>query len=404
MDKQTRSGGLLKTVKFAGKILIVLLVIFGIFLLGVNVGSGRLYIGKLSRQSGLPASLNYSSVNEEYQALRNNYYESLNESQVLDGIKHGLAQSTNDPYTVYFTPKEAQQFNNQLNQTFSGIGAELGQDGNGTLQVIAPIADSPAAKAGLQSKDLIISINGNSTNGISVDQAVQKIRGPAGTKVSLGIVRAGSSKDITIVRENITVPSVKYKIINGNIGYMQITTFSEDTSDLAAKAAKYFKDNNVKGVVLDLRDNPGGLLDAAVNVSSLWLPSGTLVLQEKRGNEILQSYYASGNNPLLKMPTVVLLNSGSASASEITAGALHDNKAAYLVGEKSYGKGVVQQLINLSGGAQLKVTVASWYRPNGQNINKKGISPDKSVTLTQEQLSAGNDTQLNASVDYINSK
>lgn len=380
----------------------VAVVIFGA---GVGVGDGQIQIGMHhynSLSSSLPASLNFDSVNDVYQSLKENYDGQLTENQLLAGLKHGLAQSTNDPYTEYFTPQEAKQFNDQLNNAFSGIGAELGEDTSGNLQIIAPIAGTPAAQAGLKAQDLIATINGASTSGISVDQAVTKIRGQAGTKVTLGIVRDHQQQlNFTITRQNITVPSVTTKSLPGNIGYMSISTFADDTTSLAQKAADQFASDHVKGIVLDLRDDPGGLLDAAVHVSSLWLPQNQLILQEKRGSEVVQSYYALGGDELHGIPTVILVNGGSASASEITTGALHDNGAAYVIGQKSYGKGVVQQLVNFGDGSQLKVTVASWYRPNGQNINHKGITPDKTVNLSDADAKAGNDTQLQAAEDYL---
>ncbi len=373
-----------------------------VFIVGVNVGNGRIGLSG-PNQTGLPSTLNYTSVTQEYNALRDNYDGKLTTAQILNGIKHGLADSANDPYTEYFTSAEAQTFNNELNSNISGIGAEIGQDGSGNIQIIAPIDGSPAAKAGLKAGELITSINGQSTAGLNVDNAVNKIRGKAGSTVTLGLLDGNQARFITITRQNITVPSVNTKILSGNIGYMQITTFADDTSSLAQKAAKQFVSEKVKGIVLDLRDDPGGLLSAAINVSSLWLPQNDLVLQEKTGNTVVASNYSNGDDILTNIPTVILINSGSASASEITTGALHDNEKAYVIGTKSYGKGVVQQLINLSGGAQLKVTIASWYRPDGQNINHKGITPDQSVNLSEADLAAGNDTQLTAAETYLNS-
>lgn len=373
-----------------------------IFLLGIAFGSGKLSIGGGGENGNLPNSLSFSSVNQVYQLLKNNYDGKLTTGQLLDGLKEGLAQSTNDPYTEYFNAKEAQQFNQELNNSFSGIGAELGQDSSGNLEIISPIAGSPAANAGLKPKDLITEINGQSTSGMSTDAAVNKIRGNAGTQVTLTIVRNHEQTlHYTITRSNITVPSVNTKTLNGNIGYIQITSFSDDTSKLALQAAQKFKSQHVKGIVLDLRDDPGGLVDAAINVSSMWLPQGTLIMQEKHDSQVVQTYDSTGNDPLYKVPTVVIVNDGSASASEITAGALHDNGAAKIFGVKSYGKGVVQQIFNLTGGGELKVTIASWYRPDGQNINKKGITPDQMVKISDADMQAHNDTQLQAAEQYL---
>lgn len=402
LQKLPRKIGRHKRVLLPIGVAIVALVIFG---LGVATGQGRISFGSHQGVTGLPDQLDYSTVNQVYDSLKSNYDGKLTESQLLDGLKHGLAQATKDPYTEYFTSKEANNFSNELNNSFSGIGAELSQDADGNISIIAPISGFPAEKAGLKAQDIITSINGESTSGMSVDAAVSKIRGNSGTKVTLQVLRGGSQQlSFTITRQNIQVPSVNTKILPGNIGYMQIITFADDTSDLARQAADKFAAAHVKGIIVDLRDNPGGLLDAAVHVSSLWLPQGDTILQEKRGSVVVNTYNAGGADTLEGIPTVVLINGGSASASEITAGALHDNNAAHLIGVKSYGKGVVQQLINFNDGSELKVTVASWYRPDGQNINKKGITPDQVVKLTDADAKAGNDTQLTAAETYLVSK
>lgn len=373
-----------------------------VFFVGVNVGDGQIRIPVRSVASGnLPAKLDYNTVNQLYQSLRSNYDGKLTEAQLLDGMKHGLAAAANDPYTVYFTPKESKSFQDGLNNTFSGVGAELGQDAQHNLQVISPIDGMPAQKAGLKAQDLIATINGKSTAGMSVDQAVNLIRGKAGTKVTLSIIRGTQQFDLTITRQDIQIPSVTYKTLDNNLGYIQISTFADDTPSLIVKATTALKKDNVRGVILDLRDNPGGEVDSAVAVSSQWLPGNQLIMQEKRGSQVVESYQSTGEATLQGVPTVVLVNGGSASASEITAAALHDNKQAYIIGEKSYGKGVVQQLINFGDGSQLKVTVASWYRPNGKNINHRGITPDQIVKLTDDDAKAGNDTQLTAAENYL---
>lgn len=375
-----------------------------IFTAGIFVGDGRisLHSGYKSENASLPEQLDYSSVNELYSALKQNYDGKLTESELLNGIKTGLANAPKDPYTVYFTPKEASDFSNELNNSFSGIGAELSKDKDDNLIVVAPISGFPAEKAGIKAQDVITAINGKSTSGLSIDEAVQQIRGKAGTIVKLTVVRNRAKQlDFSITRQTIQIPSVDYKVIKDNIGYIHITTFADDTASLIEKAANSLQSKHVKGIVLDLRDNPGGLLSAAVSVASQWLPEGTNILQERRESTIVQSYSATGGATLQGMPTVVLINAGSASASEITAGALHDNKAATIIGEKSFGKGVVQQLINLKDGSQLKVTVASWYRPNGQNINKKGITPDQAVKPGKDDRAGGSDAQQTAAIEYL---
>ena len=280
-----------KAIKWPLISVVAVIVAFGLIILGINIGNGQISFGR-SNLTGLPSQLNYASVNQVYQSLRENYDGKLTESQVLNGIKEGLAASANDPYTEYFTPAEASSFSQELDNSFSGIGAELSQNSQGIIEIIAPIASTPAAKAGLQPDDLVTSINGQTTSGMTTDQSVNLIRGKAGTKVTLGIIRGNQQLSVTITRENITVPSVNTKILSGNIGYMQITTFANDTSTLAQQDAQQFANEHVKGIVLDLRNDPGGLVTAAVNVSSLWLPNGQTVFSERRGSTIIQTYYS----------------------------------------------------------------------------------------------------------------
>jgi carboxyl-terminal processing protease len=394
---------------------LVLLVL--VFLLGLYIGNGDIGIGQQSYNkslnTNLPNRLNYSSVTKVYQALISNYDGKLSQTQLLNGLKEGLAAATNDPYTEYFTASQAKQFNGELNNSFSGIGVEVSENSQNELEVIAPVAGSPAAKAGLKPDDIISEINGVSTSGMSADAGVAKIKGKAGTNVTLQITRGSQTLSYTITRANIDAPSVTTKILPGNVGYMSISTFADDTSGLTEKAAQQFSKDKVKGIVLDLRDNPGGLVTAAIHVSSLWLKPGQEVMQEKRGSQVVGTETALGGDILNGIPTVVLINSGSASASEITAGALHDNNDAYLIGQKSFGKGVYQDVICITGtqnsdgscpADELKVTVGAWYRPDGKNINHLGIEPDQIVQLTDAEAAAGNDTQLTAAESYLANK
>lgn len=374
-----------------------------IFFVGVAVGNGTIsFASTASQNTELPAQLDYRSVGQLYTAIKDNYDGKLTEQQLLDGMKSGLAQATGDPYTEYFNKEDAKEFTQQLEGSFTGIGAELGQDENKNLIVVAPISGFPAEEAGVRAKDVIATIDGKSTVGMSVDDAVKKIRGESGTKVTLELVRdRKESLKVTITRAEIKIPSVEWSIGDNNIGYMKITQFSEDTARLAEEAAQEFKAKDVSGVVLDMRDNPGGLLDAAVEVSSLWLKNNAVVLQEKRDGQVIQTYRANGNNILSGIPTRVLINGGSASASEITAGALLDNKAATLIGEKSYGKGSVQRILPLKDGTEVKITIARWYRPNGQNIDKQGIEPTKKVELTDDDYAQKRDPQKDTAVQEL---
>lgn len=380
---------------------VVLLVFMG----GVFVGQGKIGFlneGAYTSRNTLPTNFNYKQVDELYQTLRQNYDGKLTEDQVIEGLKHGLAKSTGDPYTEYFNASEATEFNSELQGTISGIGAQLELDQAGTVTVVAPLGGSPAEAAGLRAKDAIISVDGKSTANMTVSDAVEKIRGKKGTTVKLVVLRDGKQRlDFTIKRDTIQIPTAVSKILDDNVGYLQVSQFSEDTNRLVSEAVTKFQESGVKKVILDLRDNPGGEVSTAVSLSSLWLDKGDLIVQQRRGDVVIDNQYATKLNSLKGMKTVVLVNGGSASASEITALALRDHKAAYMIGEKTYGKGVVQQLIPFSDGSSLKVTVARWYSPNGTNINLKGISPDKTVAPTEDDYKNNNDVQLKAAQDWL---
>ncbi|HSX46564.1 MAG TPA: S41 family peptidase, partial [Patescibacteria group bacterium] len=256
-----------------------------IFLSGVGIGDGRIMLvrsANKSEQKSLPANLDYTSVEQVYDTLKKDYDGQLDATKLLDGIKAGLATAAGDPYTEYMNKTEAKDFNNQLSGTFTGIGAELSKDAQGNVIVISPISGFPAEKAGLKPKDIIAEIDGKPATGITLNDAVSKIRGAAGTTVKLKLIRNSQPIDVEITRATITVPSVDSKVLDGNIGYIKISRFGDDTAQLATKAAQDLKQQNVKGVVLDMRSDPGGLLDAAVSVSSLWLDQGKTVLTERR--------------------------------------------------------------------------------------------------------------------------
>ncbi len=378
----------------------VVLVATLIFASGWAFGRGKIsFTGIKNGKIASGGSLNYATVDEVYQALKDNYDGTLDDTKMIDGLKTGLANAAGDPYTEYFNVADTKSFNEQLTGSFQGIGAELGKDG-ANIVIIAPIAGSPAEKAGIKPKDIIAKIDDKTTDNMTTDQAVKLIRGNAGTNVKLTIVRGGALQEITITRAQITIPSTTWKI-DGSIGILTISRFSEDTPQLVSQAADEFLSKNVTGIVLDLRSDPGGLLESAVKLSSYWLDEGKVVLNEKRGGVTQRTYKALGNPRFKGIKTVVLIDAGSASASEITAGALHDHGVATLLGEKSYGKGSVQQLLQLAGGATLKVTIARWYTPNDKNIDKQGIEPDKEVKQSEEDTKNKVDTQLQAALSAL---
>lgn len=383
------------------KIFIIFFVLFWVFSAGYGLGGGKINFNRFSTvgsNKNLPNNLNYDQVEQVYDELRANYDGKLDEEKLIEGLKQGLVSASGDPYTEYMSPEKAEEFKGELEGTFEGIGALLGKNERGNIIVISPIDGFPAKKAGLQPRDEIVEINDENAIGLTTDQAVSKIRGPKGTIVKLRIIRA-EKEDLKfeIERAEINIPSVESKTLDGNIGYIKISRFSDDTSGLTQEAARKFKSANVAKVILDLRGNPGGYLESAVDVSSLWLKDKT-VLEEKRDNIVIKSYKSRGEAVLLGIKTVVLIDSGSASASEIVSGALKDNNAATLLGEKTFGKGSVQQPQTLGNGGLLKVTIARWFTPNGKNIDKEGINPDKEVKISEDEVKQGKDPQLEAAI------
>lgn len=347
------------------------------------------------------AEADYSSLNSLYGLLERNFDGKITQQKALDGAKAGLVASAGDPYTVYLTAEEAKQLSNDLQGKLSGIGAEIGLRNN-IITVIAPIEGTPADKAGVKAGDLIARINDEDTTGMSVETAVSKIRGKKDTQVTLRIVRSGSDPlTITITRDDITVPSVKSSLKNGNVGYIDITQFGPNTATQVDEAARTLKGQGATKIILDLRNNPGGYLDAGVAVASQFLTTGKPVVEERVGQKSVKQLSASGGGQLVGLPTIVLINGGSASASEIVAAALRDNKVAKIVGEKSFGKGSVQEIKDLPGGAQLKVTIAHWYTPAGVNIGKEGIKPDTETKLTSDDNNAGRDPQLDKALELL---
>ncbi|MFH1582923.1 MAG: S41 family peptidase [Candidatus Falkowbacteria bacterium] len=295
--------------------------------------------------------------------------DKLDDKTMFYGAIKGVVESIGDPYTVFMEPKVAKEFSDDLAGTFEGIGAEIGKKDD-IIIIVAPLADMPAEKVGLQAGDKIYGINGESTAGLAIDEAVSKIRGPKGTEVTLTIFREGSdkTKDFKIIRQTILVKSVRTKMSDDRIFTITITNFNDDTSELFKKAVSDAVQKNPKGIILDLRNNPGGYLETAIDVASEWIDQGVVVI-EQFSQEKKNEYLHRGRARLKDFPTVVLVNQGSASASEIVSGALKDDGKATIVGMKTFGKGSVQTLRELKDGSSVKITVAKCLTPKGYNIN-----------------------------------
>ncbi len=335
--------------------------------------------------------------------LHKHFDGDISSDKQVEGAIAGMVASLGDPYTAFLSAEQSQELSSDLKGNFKGVGIEVGIK-NDKLTVIAPIDNAPAAKAGVQAGDIIVAVNDEETSAMSLDVAVSKIRGEKGTEVKLTIIRGSSDpKEYKITRDEITVESVKSELKTGNIGLIKISRFGDDTVERVDGAARELMRQGARGVVVDLRNNPGGYLQGAVDVTSEFLSDGVVVEQRSRKeNSIVHRAIPGGS--MTNLPVVVLINGGSASASEIMAGALRDNNRATLVGEKTFGKGSVQQLFDLSGGTAVKITVAHWYTPKGVNISKEGVKPDVEVKQSDQDYNAGRDPQLDRALEVIKSK
>lgn len=342
-------------------------------------------------------TLDLSSVQQTYQRLREKYDGSVDVSALINGASRGLVAAAGDPYTLYMDKAEAEEFGKELSgEIGGGIGAEIGVR-SGQPTIVRVLAGNPAQAAGLKAGDVILAVNDEVTRDYNAAKTAELVRGKEGSSVKLIVKRSGETKEFTITRAIVNNPSVTSSIDNG-IGTIKISRFDQQTAELARQAALSLTAARVRGVVLDLRDNGGGYVDAAQAVAGLWLDASHVVVTEKTGDKVIGTLHATGDPILRNLKTVVLMNGSTASASEIVAGALKDHGKATLIGEKTFGKGTVQEQVKLAGGALLKVTVARWYTPHGKNITKEGIQPDQAVTMTASDLDAGSDPQLQAAL------
>lgn len=318
---------------------------------------------------------------------------SINITDEYYGILKGLVASLGDPHSSFFDPEQTQEYSNGLSGSFEGIGAELTIK-NGALVIVAPLKGSPAEKAGLQSNDIIIKINGETTDALDLDTAISKIRGGEGTTVVLTIVREGQDpKDYSLTRQKISIASV-YVAIEDDIAIITLTSFTEDTMKQLDSAVQEILLKNPKGLILDLRNNPGGLLDVSVEVANVFLPKDSVVVIERAGDGTETTHTTSIEGKLKTIPMTLLVNEGSASAAEIVAGALKDHGRATLIGTKTFGKGTVQTYEVLPDGSSLKLTVAEWFTPHNESFDGKGIEPDVVVEMSDEDYTNGKDPQM----------
>ena len=396
-------------------VLLALVLILG-FVGGVTVGaaSGTRVLSNVpllgDNLSATPdPSVDFTDFWKVYNALNSRFVQTHSSStpptaqQKLWGAIQGLTAAYGDPYTVFMPPEDAKAFQDDISGNFDGVGMEVGMNKDGVITVIAPLKNTPAERAGLRAGDLIIAIDGKTTEGTSVDEAVKLIRGPKGTKVKFTVYRDSKTLDLTAVRDTIQVPTLDSSYDEKTGVYtISLYEFTGTAANLFDQALVKFRQSGSKKLLIDLRGNPGGYLDAAVSMASHFLPSGTTVVTEDyngKGDNLVHRSTGSGGVPD-GTKVAILIDQGSASASEILSGALHDNKVATLIGTRSFGKGSVQELINIDGGA-LKITVARWLTPSGISISNGGLTPDIKVDRTEDDVTSGKDPQKDRAIQFL---
>ena len=344
--------------------------------------------------------LDLSSVENTYRKLTEKFDGKLDKNKLIEGASKGLVEAAGDDYTTYLNKEESEDFSKNLNgDVGAGIGVELGSRKN-LPTVIRTLKNNSAIKAGIMAGDIVTKVNDEDVKKLKVGEISQKIRGEEGTTVKITVLRGDKEKEFSVVRAKIDNPSVELNI-KGDVAILNVARFDENTGNLANKYAEEIKAKNINKVILDLRNNGGGYVSAARSLASLWIDRNSVIVTEKQGDKVVGQERASGNNILKDKKTVVLINGNTASASEIVAGALKDYAKATIVGEKSFGKGSVQEPIQINDDALLKVTVAKWYTPKGKNINKEGIHPEKEVKLTEDDVNNSRDPQLDYALDTL---
>jgi carboxyl-terminal processing protease len=359
-----------------------------------------------NRELGKPEPIDFGLFWQALKAIEKKYVDStkIDYKEILYGAIEGMVDSLGDDYTIFMRPEKAEEFIKSVSgkDSFEGVGMEIGIK-NKVLTVIAPIEGTPAYRAGIRAGDKILKIDERLTDGMSSEQAVNLIRGKKGTQVVLTISRKEFSepREFTLTRDIIQVPVISWSIKDGDIAYVRIYQFSGNLPEKFRNVVSEALKSNAKKMILDLRNNPGGYLEAAVDIASWFLPKGSVVLKEEFRDNENDDYRSKGYSALQNFPVVVLVNNGSASASEILAGALKDIKGVKLIGEKTFGKGSVQQVETLPDDSSLKITVAKWFTPSGISIADEGLTPDIEVQSTEDDYNHDRDPQLDKAIEVL---
>ncbi len=374
------------------------------YAIGIKQSNAIVITGIANTDNKTTQGKDFSVFWETWNAIQHSYLRAANVTtqDLIYGSASGLVGALKDPYSIFLNPDESKKFSEDINGNFGGIGAEIGIK-NEQLIIVAPLKNSPAEKAGLLAGDKIMEINATSTINMNINEAVKIIRGPKGTSITFTISRSGHEKPlkITVVRDIIKIPVIEWKMKEGKIAHLQFFTFSETSTGLMRKALEEIRAADARGIVLDLRNNPGGYLDSAVQIASFFLEPNAPVVYEEFRNGKRDTFTAQGNPIVKNLPLVILLNNGSASASEILAGAIKDNRGIQIVGEKSFGKGTVQELIELRDGSEVKLTIAHWIMPKGAQIDKNGIMPDVEIKLSDKDREKKQDPQLDKAIELL---
>lgn len=385
------------------------------FILILIIGTGAFFLGTVYGSlnseeiidNGTPVvgDSSFDKLYEVRDVINSQYYQDIDQDALVEGAIKGMVNSVGDPYTVFFNAEEYKEFNDDGDGNYVGIGVIVGIKED-RIVVITPFEGSPAFKAGLRSGDFITKVEGVEYTGTELDKAVSVIKGEEGKPVTLTIMRNGEEQDITIVRASITIVNVESEMLEGDIAHVTMLQFSNNTAEQVREAMEELRDQGAKGYILDLRGNPGGFLDEAVDVASLFVEKDKTILYTLDKYDQKKEYRSYGGS-FIGAPLVVLIDGGSASASEVVSGALKDYEAATLVGQQSFGKGIVQMVYQVGDGEAVKVTVSSYYSPDGINIHGEGISPDIEVEIPEDAempLTKENDTQLQKAVEVLREK